>query len=76
VSVLSRRKFFVGLGLAAAAPAIVRAISLMPVKSMASADQLQFLFNGQPIQLGQIFIVEGRKMIVTAMHTSSWSVAT
>ncbi len=35
---LSRRKFFVGLGIAAAAPAIVRAASIMPVRASSEAD--------------------------------------
>lgn len=42
---ISRRSFFTGLVAAIAAPAIVRAGSLMPVKSMPSVDDLERLLQ-------------------------------
>lgn len=45
--ILARRKFLTGLAAAFAAPAIVKASSLMPVKAMPSEEELMALLNAR-----------------------------
>ena len=70
VALIKRRSFITGLAALVAAPAIVRATNIMPVRSMGPARAGFGGTRGLDLRVGDIVQSNGKKMVVTDVYSS------